>query len=298
MNKYQYISFWRVMACIGVFTVHLGIRMQFEGSLRVVTDFGRHGVAIFFILTGFLALNSKDIYENKRLYWKKRAVRILPLYIAVLLFYFVFELVQTKDLMLATEYILAENVGGTWTLHTFIVFYFIIPFIVNIVNSYRNACIFWFVTFAIRTALGMLNLGSSLSPLRQLCFCALGVVLFFAIKEKKESHMIFLALSIVVLWLIQGSNDYSLIYSLLFVVMISASQKMDFKNQAIKKWIGIIDKYSYEIYLLQEVVFFLLVDGKELNRIMVFVYTLIGTTVIVLIAHWIIVKPCERLLKN
>lgn len=298
MQKYQYISFWRVIACIGVFVVHLGLRMQLEGSLRVVTDFGRNGVVIFFILTGFLALNSKDVRENKILYWKKRAVKILPLYIAILLFYFLSQLIQTQNLKLAAEYVIGENVGGTWTMHTFILFYLIAPFIVKIVDSYRSACIFWLITFVMRIVLSTFNLGSSLSPLRHLCFCAMGVVLFYAIKEKKEHSMIFAALSIAIIWLVQSSDDYFLIYSLLFVVMIFSSQKISVKEGKFKNIVEVIDKYSYEIYLSQEAVGYLLVDGRQLNRITVLVYMLVGTVVAVAIVYWMIERPCEKLFQR
>lgn len=298
MRKYQYISLWRVMACIGVFIVHLGQWMKLEGSLRVVTDFGSNGVVIFFILTGFLALNSKDIYENKVRYWKKRAVKILPLYIAVLLFYFLYQLVLTQNFISAFKYAMGDNVGGTWTLHTFILFYLFVPFIVNIVNTYSKACILWILTFAMRLVLITLNLGSDVSPLRHLCFCVMGMVLFYAMKEKKEYSMIFCALSIAIFWMIQKSGDGFLVYSLLFVVMIFSSQQISIKQGIIKKIVEIIDQYSYEIYLVQGVVGCLFMDGRQMNRIVTFLYMFIGTIVIAFIAHWIIVKPCERLFED
>lgn len=186
MKKYQYISIWRVVACIGVFVTHLGQRMQLEGSIKVATDFGSNGVLIFFILTGFLAVDSGVIRDNKILYWKKRAVKILPLYMVILLFYFIAQLVLTKNLENAIQYIMTDNVGGAWTLQTFILFYLIMPFIVNIVNSYRRAWGFWIATFILRAVLILFDWGSVLSPFRHVFFCAMGVVLWYAIKEKKN----------------------------------------------------------------------------------------------------------------
>lgn len=298
MKKYQYVSFWRAAACIGVFATHLGQRMQLEGSIKVITDFGSNGVLVFFILTGFLAADSRVIRDNKILYWKKRAVKILPLYIAILFFYFGIQLVQTRDLRTAIQYVMMDNVGGTWTLHTFILFYLIMPFIVNIVNSYKRAWIFCFVTFMLRAVLILFDWGSVLSPFRHLYFCAMGVVLWHAIKEKKECSMIFAALAIVILWLIQRSGDYYLIYSLLFMPMIFCTQSISVKHGVIEKTVNLIDKYSYEIYLLQGVVCYLFVDGKQLGKMAVLVSMILGTVVTVLAAYWIIEKPFERILQR
>ena len=296
MGKYQYISFWRVVACVGVFLTHLGQRMQLEGSVRVVTDFGSNGVIIFFILTGFLALDSEVVRDNKILYWKRRAAKIMPLYIAIMFFYFFTQLVKSKDLRLAIQYIMADNVGGTWTLHTFILFYFIIPFIVNVVSSYKRACIFWLVTFSLRAVLMAFDWGSVLSPLRYLCFCAMGVILWYALKERKGHSMIFLALSIATLWLIQKSGDHYLIYSMLFVVMIFSTQNLSVNHGMLTRMVDVLDKYSYEIYLLQGVVCYLFVDGRQLSKAAVFTSMFVGTVVIVFVVYWVIEKPCERIL--
>lgn len=298
MKKYQYISFWRVLACIGVFVTHLGQRMQLEGSLKVVTDFGRNGVLVFFILTGLLAMDSSVIRNNKKLYWKKRVVKILPLYIAILLFYFLAQLVQTQDMRTAIQYVMTDNVGGTWTLHTFILFYLIMPLIVNIVSSYKRAWVFFSATFILRAILILFDWGSTLSPLRHLCFCALGVILWYAIEEKKEYPMIFILLSISILFLIQRSGDYYLIYSLIFVPMILCTQNISVKHGIVEKIISIIEKYSYEIYLLQGVVCYLFVDGKQLGKIEVLLSMILGTMVTVSVVYWVIEKPFERILQR
>lgn len=298
MKKYQYISIWRVLACIGVFVTHLGQRMQLEGSIKVVTDFGSNGVLIFFILTGFLAADSGVIRDNKILYWKKRAVKILPLYMVILLFYFIAQLVLTKNLENAIQYIMADNVGGAWTLQTFILFYLIMPFIVNIVNSYRRAWVFWIVTFILRAALLLFDWGSVLSPFKHICFCAMGVVLWYAIKEKKGHSLIFVALTIVILWLIQHSGDYYLIYSLLFLPMIFCTRNVSVKHGIIERTIKLIDKYSYEIYLLQGIVCYLLIDGRQLSKTAVFVSMIMGTIVMVLAVYWMVEKPFDRILRR
>ena len=54
-NKNRGIQVLRVLAALGVFAVHFGQRMELSGILRNITDFGRYGVHLFFIISGYLS---------------------------------------------------------------------------------------------------------------------------------------------------------------------------------------------------------------------------------------------------
>jgi len=43
-----FIQIIRIIACLLVFVVHFGQRMEFNGIVRVFTDFGKYGVQLFF----------------------------------------------------------------------------------------------------------------------------------------------------------------------------------------------------------------------------------------------------------
>lgn len=51
----------RVAACIGVFVVHVGQRLELQGYLRKMTDLGAMGVYLFFIISGYLCFASFDM---------------------------------------------------------------------------------------------------------------------------------------------------------------------------------------------------------------------------------------------
>ena len=49
-KRIQYIQILRIIACIGVFSVHFGNLMNFQGILRKITDFGKNMGFICFSL--------------------------------------------------------------------------------------------------------------------------------------------------------------------------------------------------------------------------------------------------------
>lgn len=67
------IQILRICACLIVFLVHFGQRVDFSGTLRSFTNFGRFGVHLFFLISGFLAgktfwgnpnVNTIQYYKN------------------------------------------------------------------------------------------------------------------------------------------------------------------------------------------------------------------------------------------
>ena len=98
-NRSIGISLLRIFACFCVFMVHFGQRTMLTGIVRAITDKGQHGVRLFFVLSGYLACLSW--YEQNREnpidkgsvfdYYKKRAIRLLPLYYFCIAYYFITE---------------------------------------------------------------------------------------------------------------------------------------------------------------------------------------------------------------
>lgn len=62
------------------------------GAIQKVTEFGRHGVPLFFVLSGFvitrILIYTRDDTNYFRSFYKKRILRILPLYYLFLLIYY------------------------------------------------------------------------------------------------------------------------------------------------------------------------------------------------------------------
>src|SRR6186713_1297834 len=84
-------DFVRAAACLTVLFHHLAQRMSWDAKLgfmewfRVFANMGTFGVAMFFVLSGFLlarpfwqALDSGDLLPSLRIYALRRAARIVP----------------------------------------------------------------------------------------------------------------------------------------------------------------------------------------------------------------------------
>ncbi len=84
----------RALAILVVMLYHLTIFGELPARILPVTDFGWMGVDLFFVLSGFLigqqALKPYRIGQRLSLaaFYRRRAYRILPAYLAVLALYF------------------------------------------------------------------------------------------------------------------------------------------------------------------------------------------------------------------
>lgn len=89
-QKYEHIQLLRALACIGVFITHLAPRLGATGKAAWLANQGAAGVYLFFVLSGYLACCDRKLPTagKKELltYYKKRLVRILPLYYGVILY--------------------------------------------------------------------------------------------------------------------------------------------------------------------------------------------------------------------
>lgn len=65
-KKIESIVIWRVIACLGVFAVHLGQRMNLSGYIRLISDFGKYGVQLFFIISGLLSMEQMFVGGVRR----------------------------------------------------------------------------------------------------------------------------------------------------------------------------------------------------------------------------------------
>lgn len=124
-------------------------------TYQKLTDFGRHGVPIFFVLSGFvitrILLNTRENNDYFRSFYKKRVLRILPLYYLFLfIFYALFPLISENGVrvdfslqvpfyfylqnMIEVFNIKAAGPGHYWTLSIEEHFYILWPLAVYLVK--------------------------------------------------------------------------------------------------------------------------------------------------------------------
>lgn len=264
------LNMLRAFACLWVVAVHLEQNIAIPGFLQNFCRAGSTGVSFFFILSGYLVYQSLDRVQNSNWkqavagWWKKRAVRILPLYYVMILFYALYYSIMEqvpadetglgwlRYLFLLNQWVPSEenfwmNLGAVWTISVFAFFYLAVPFYHRFVKSYRVSL----ASIALLYVLARLTdrYTGGLRPLQFLYLFAIGITVYLAVKEKKEWN--FTALACPVLLLIAVIRpDSGWIPVLLAAIFIAASSKVCMEWPFVTKAANVVSRYSYSIYLI------------------------------------------------
>lgn len=314
-KKIESITLWRVIACLGVFAVHLGQRMNLSGGIRLISDFGKYGVQLFFIISGILSMEQMFRWKGTTLsYWYKRAVRILPLYYFVILYYFLSETFIWKDIpvdetglgwmrylfflsgFVKNDTYFWSNLGITWTIPVFVLFYFLVPFIFKRVKDLKSSIVLYIV-FLLLAEMIKIFCNGNLAAITYLPFFAEGIIIFFAKKEKRENLVIFLSSVALIGKLILGNID-STAYSFIFMSILIAAWEVQIPSGKIKKILLVLDKYSYTIYLGHGLIFCGFIDKYSFSPAVVFGIAVCGTSLLVYSVYNFIEYPIQKFLKS
>ncbi|MBR6452384.1 MAG: acyltransferase [Lachnospiraceae bacterium] len=152
----------RIIAALMVLFVHVGYEFPWIGDY---TWTGYYGVMLFFVLSGYLSMVSVDNSADALTFYKKRLLRIVPLYWAVLVIAYILELITylpqqglavfSSDGPCGIAYLryfvflnmtvpsenftLWNNRFGFWTLPAFVLFYLLAPLIRKLIRQYFSA---------------------------------------------------------------------------------------------------------------------------------------------------------------
>ena len=171
-QKYEHIQLLRAIACIGVFVTHLAPRLGATGKVAWLANQGAAGVYLFFVISGYLACcDRKFPTAGKKeilTYYKKRLVRILPLYYAVILYNIFLHGFLLKDIpadpkrlywlryfFLTNSVIPAPNdfwgnISATWTISLFVAFYLLAPVFVRLIRGSTSAFFAYVLSLILR----------------------------------------------------------------------------------------------------------------------------------------------------
>lgn len=319
-KRNQAIQILRVVACIMVFFVHFGQRLSITGTIGSLFDFGKYGVQLFFLISGFLA--AKTFKENKKVnikeYYIKRLITLLPLYYFVILIYFILENICNKYMntipvdntglywlryiFLLNGFINSDtyfwsNLGITWTIPIFAFFYIIAPFILKMVKSFSSSIVCYLSIFGVSR---ILNYIYECNIFTYIHYLFLGVLLYYSLKEKKE---VITSLVFLILCLIAGIFlKFEWLYVFVFCSIILLLSKVKFKlPKFLESIINILDKYSYTLYLGHGVIFCGILDKLILfgtSRIIILLIAIFGTCLFTFIVGRYVEKPMQRILSK
>lgn len=219
--KSQSLDILRLLAAFLVLGVHSG---QVAG-IDHITYVGQYGVQLFFILSGYLSEVSLSRDADPRRYYRRRALRILPLYWLTVALRWVFDLcwsfrgmplfqrlagpcgvgylryfVFLQMWLPSDSWALWNNRNTLWTMSAFAFFYLLAPWLHRALNSFARSFGALVFCIAAKGLLGKLllkllaglpaagNAGefAAKTPLMVLYCFLLGTTLFHAIREEKQ----------------------------------------------------------------------------------------------------------------
>jgi peptidoglycan/LPS O-acetylase OafA/YrhL len=164
-TKFAYIDALRGYAVLLVITCHTGgMFPELPYPLKKLTNFGWHGVQLFFLLSCVTLLLSwrSDEAKNRASvtdFWARRLFRIAPMYYLAALLYFVIETPPSGfdfgQLLASFAFVNAWHptliptvpdrwmvVPGGWSIGVEVTFYFLFPLMAMVVRSMRAAIVF------------------------------------------------------------------------------------------------------------------------------------------------------------
>ena len=308
MTRKDNITFWRVIACVGVFVVHLGQAMCLDGGLRDISDLGAYGVEMFFVISGYLLYKSFEASDGLFKYYLKRAIRILPLYYVVIFYYFITGTFIFHDVPVDTaglgwsryfvflsgfvkaEDIYWSNLGMTWTIPVFVVIYILAPVFHKYINNYVMAWLLCIFSAWIRIKGLPFCANGNFMVLNYIFFFSVGLIIYYTVEAEKENITILLFALATFLFVFKNCSG-DMIITMLFGICFIVTMDITFKNQFIRKIFYAFDKYSYTIYLVQGIVFKDLVYRNDFNWISTLLVSIVGTGILSILAYHLIEKP-------
>lgn len=317
-NKhYDNLSLIRLVACLMVLMVHLGGRITLPGAIEPFFEAGSSGVTLFFVLSGFLGVDSlcKNRQKGGTLgkWYLGKLVRILPVYyVAIVIYAIVYELVlKTVPVdrtglywfryvfcingIVPTDEVFWANLGAVWTVSVFLIWYLILPLIGRLVRSFWTGAIGFCVFFALEKGIDFF--GGWGSPFKYLQYCMLGVVLYYAVKEGREKLLAAISVVILYLLIIKGS-DSALVPAMVTLIFACVTMELTVRVKFVRSILHFSDTYSYGIYLMQGVAA-LVLDLLGVQGDLIIIVGFIGiTALLAILVHYIIEKPMMRLLKR
>lgn len=274
-------DYLRVFAMLGVLAVHLSQQFPMPFAVKEIAGRGAFCVQTFFVLSAYLACSyffrpTATITE----YYKKRSLRILPTYYAAIVAAMVYIEVFTNGynedifhlgwlryflglntILPSADFWQWNNAFGFWSMTDFIVFYAIMPFVIKVVNTLKSSVAFFLICYVASVLVRVLlnaceteNLYSEFgtliwwSPIAQMQHFALGIMAFFAVREKKESLTAIILICLAMLP--SRFCPYTLLFSILTCLFIISVKNRDVNvTGKPRKCLQFVAKYSFHIYL-------------------------------------------------
>ena len=146
-KKYFYLDLLRIYAILCVIMLHIAMPYLENAGLfgsriwhiaNILNTISRTGVPVFFMVSGFLLLNSPKTL-NFTSFYKRRLSKLAIPFLAWNVIYYVAYGVMTKDTLSVADFLKKMLIEGTsyhfWFVYTLIIIYLFMPFLKRIVDG-------------------------------------------------------------------------------------------------------------------------------------------------------------------
>lgn len=270
----------RVFAMLGVLTVHLTCYIAFPEWIAKLMVYGKQGVPVFFVLSGYLiAFSLCRKQTGICAFYKKRALRILPTYYTAICFAIIYHEFIVDNVpyspfnmgwllyFTGLNHVIPNqeydpggfwtNIYGWWAMSCFIWFYILAPFILRYVNTFNKSIIFVIATLITKYVIS----GSdhfAIGVLPMLWFFAFGISTYWAIQEKKVqifcSYLLFMVFGSAILSTSYESFKWicsDVLVALLTCLYIQINANYTYTSKKlISRIVQFLAKYSFSVYIV------------------------------------------------
>ncbi len=334
-RKDRGIQILRIASCFGVFFCHFGQRLHFASISTDLFNFsqlGRFGVELFFVISGYLACFSLSDGRSAFQFYKKRAIKILPLYYFCILYYFVTETFIFRSIpedafrlkwlryifclngIVPSEGYFWGNIGITWTIPVFLLFYLFAPLLLKIAKTTRSSAVILVISVVLSVFIQK-KCGGWFSAFTYIPCFLMGVVVY---RAKKENHRFVTLLGFQMFVLAAKFCEWNryiskalqlselFIISSLFAAIVFVTHEVEIKNEKISKVLEYLDEYSYTLYLVHGITFCGIIDKIDgsgfgnpiVDAIIRLTIAVVGTGVLTVLIHRFIEKPVQKILTD
>lgn len=284
-NRNINLDLLRILAALMVLTVHVGYEFPWIVDYTV---YGYYGTSLFFVLSGYLAMKSMEHCDSILTFYKKRAVRIIPIYWSVLVISYLYDAIYALSIGKYSSFLpgrscsfwrlryfffvqmftptdnfeMWNNRNALWTMSAFFVFYLIAPFIYKVIRHYYvSLAALAVLLFTNRPLISFIesyvqsHYGENADPYTFATFFPLSVMYaFFAgitvyWAIKNNKQMSLVILSIICL-VYNNFDWFPWEISYMLIVLLAASVPgMTFKFPIVRTGIETFAKFSFALYL-------------------------------------------------
>lgn len=294
-NRNELLDVLRTMAILMVLSVHIvGYLNGIPNILEQVFRLGAYGVALFFVISGYLGYESVNRCDSVKSYYYKKAIRILPVYYVSLLLTFIYNcfiikiqpvdikwiryIFFTNMLIPSDKFTWWNSVNFYWTMTAFVLFYITSPIIFRYINTFKTAVI-WTIVFVISTPIvkelmyNFLSHADSINSFVNWNFINVfyvflfGCITFFAVKENLIFKGLCTFFIIGIIGLISNNRSGFLVFGIFFscIILFCILIKFKLRNKLLNQMVLLISRVSYSTYLTHY--FVVSIIGEKLSHI-------------------------------